>query len=63
MRDARNPLRHKEFAPMMLFCGSNTRNLMERELWAELSAAISVVEARFCDNPDFVHPTARIVRL
>jgi hypothetical protein len=48
---------------MMLFCGSNTRNLMEREPWAELSAAISVVEARFCDNPDFVHPTARIVRV
>ena len=36
---------------------------MERELWAELSAAISVVEHHFCDNPDVVHSTGRIVRV
>lgn len=36
---------------------------MERELWAEISAAISVVEHHFCDNPDVVHSTGRIVRV
>lgn len=36
---------------------------MERELWAELSAAISLVNHHFVDNPDGSHPTARIVRL
>lgn len=36
---------------------------MERELGAELSAAISLVNHHFVDNPDWSHPTARIVRL
>lgn len=36
---------------------------MGREHWAELSAAVSVVERSFVDNPDFEHPTARVVRV
>jgi transposase len=36
---------------------------MERELWAELSAAISVVDAPFFDNPDYVYSTASIIRV
>ena len=36
---------------------------MERDRWAELSAAVSVVDRDFDDNPDFVHPTSRIVRV
>lgn len=35
---------------------------MGRELWAELSAVISLVERDFFDNPDFEHPTFVIVR-
>lgn len=35
---------------------------MQRELWAELSAAISVLEVDFCDNARFTHSTALIVR-
>lgn len=36
---------------------------MEREHWAELSAVISLVDLDFVDNPDFEHPTARVVRV
>lgn len=36
---------------------------MERELWAEVSAAISIVDQHFSDNGTFVHSTARIVRV
>lgn len=36
---------------------------MERDLWAELSAAVTVVDRDFYDNPDFTHPTARVVRV
>jgi hypothetical protein len=36
--------------------------VMEHELWAELSAAISLIDPRFVDNPDFEHSTATIVR-
>lgn len=35
---------------------------MGRELWAELSAVISLVDQHFFDNPDFEHPTRLIVR-
>ena len=35
---------------------------MGRELWAELSAAISLTDLHFCDNPDVQHPTAVLVR-
>lgn len=35
---------------------------MGRELWAELSAIVSLIERDFVDNPDFVHPTAVVVR-
>lgn len=35
---------------------------MGRELWAELSAVISLVELDFCDNPDVDLPTVLIVR-
>lgn len=35
---------------------------MEHELWAELSAAISLVDQRFFDNGDYQHPTAVVVR-
>ena len=31
---------------------------MSRELWAEVSAAISIVDQHFCDNDSFVHPTS-----
>ena len=36
---------------------------MERDLWAELSAAVSLVGQDFADNPGFDHPTSRIVRV
>ena len=36
---------------------------MERELWAELSRAISEVDATWRDSPRFVHRTAVIVRV
>lgn len=36
---------------------------MECELWAELSAAVSVVEPSFFDNPEFEHSTACVVRV
>lgn len=35
---------------------------MGRELWAELSAVISLVDHDFVDNPDTFYPTATIVR-
>ena len=35
---------------------------MGRELWAERSAAMSVVDRRVFDNPDFEHSTSVIVR-
>ena len=35
---------------------------MERELWAELSALISLIELDFVDNPDVEYPTSLIVR-
>lgn len=35
---------------------------MGRELWAELSAVISLIELSFFDNPDIEHATAVIVR-
>jgi hypothetical protein len=35
---------------------------MEHELWAELSAVISVIDQDFFDNGDFLHATAVIVR-
>lgn len=36
---------------------------MERDLWAELSASITLVDRDFYDNPDFDHPTAAVVRV
>ena len=36
---------------------------MERELWSELSAAISQVDQHFFDDPSFIHSTALIVRV
>lgn len=36
---------------------------MHRELWAELSAAVSIVDHHFCDNSAFTHSTACIVRV
>lgn len=35
---------------------------MEHELWAELAAAVSVVDRHFADNPDYEIPTAVVVR-
>jgi hypothetical protein len=35
---------------------------MGRELWAELSAIVSLIERDFVDNPDFSHATAVVVR-
>jgi hypothetical protein len=35
---------------------------MEHELWAELSAAISLIDRDFFDNSDYLHSTALIVR-
>lgn len=35
---------------------------MGRELWAELSALISLIELGFCDNSDFEYATALVVR-
>lgn len=36
---------------------------MGRELWAELSALVSLTDLGFSDNPDFEHPTSAVVRL
>jgi hypothetical protein len=59
MRDAHNPLRFLAFAPMLLLRRKESN--MEREYWAEISAAISLVDLDFVDNPDFEHSTALVV--